>query len=185
MHLDADPYLSFRHRPDQGTRLKNGTKSEGDLTIADSVAQVLEDYIDTSRMPVTDEYGRKPPVTTRNGRMTVSGMRRHFYAWSRPCAIGAACPHGKDVEACEAAQYFDAASKCPSSHASYSARHGHITHLRRLGLPKSVISERCDVSAKIIEKHYDERSAADRRQIQRDPFDQLREQQDDADSSYV
>ncbi|WP_226005937.1 tyrosine-type recombinase/integrase [Natrinema salinisoli] len=185
VHIGEDPYLSFRHRPETGTRLKNGSKGEGDVPITDAVAAVLENYITVQREPVIDEYGREPLLTSSQGRLSKSVMRRQFYKWSRPCAINNECPHGESVETCRAAKSMDDASKCPSSHSCYSARHGHITHLRRLGLPKSVISDRCDVSEKIIDKHYDERSAADRRELQRDLFDQLREQQDDEATGYL
>ncbi|EMA39167.1 tyrosine-type recombinase/integrase [Halobiforma nitratireducens] len=184
VHLEAEPYLTFRHRPGEGSRLKNGTKGEGDIAIMDAVAAVLEDYIEHHREPVTDEYGREPLLTSAQGRLSKSVMRRYFYKWSRPCAYTNECPHGEVIEACPAAQSMDAASKCPSSHASYATRHGHITQLRRLGVPKSVISDRCDVSEEIIDKHYDERTAEDRRQLQRDLFEQLHEQADE-DRGYI
>jgi integrase len=185
VHLGDDPYLTFRHRPEQGTRLKNGRNGEGDITITDTVATVLEDYIETHRELVTDEYGREPLLASTQGRLSKTTIRRVFYRWSRPCAIRKACPHGEVVEECAATQSKDAWSTCPSSHSSYSARHGHITQLRRLGLPKSVISERCDVSKEIIEMHYDERSEADRRKLQRELFEQIRAQQDDEDAGYI
>lgn len=146
--------MAFRHRPKRGIRLKNGKKGEGDITITDSVADILADYIDHHRNSVTDEYGQDPLLTSAQGRLSKSVMRRYFYKWSRPCVRTNECPHGKAIEACPAAQSMDTASKCPSSHASYATRHGHITQLRRLGVPKSVISDRCDVSEKVDDHGY-------------------------------
>lgn len=185
VHGGDDPYLAFRHRPDQGTRLKNGVNGEADLPIRPWVADVLTDYIESQREPVTDEFGREPLVTSAHGRLSKSAIRVAFYAWSRPCVIGEACPHDEDPGECAAAQTRQAACTCPSSQSSYSVRHGHITHLRRLGLPKSVISDRCDVSEEIIEKHYDERSEEDRRQLQRELFAQVRAQVDDDRPGYI
>ncbi|NUB91081.1 site-specific integrase [Haloterrigena sp. SYSU A121-1] len=185
VYLGDDPYLAFRHRPETETRLKNGYKGEGEITVGESVAAVLADYIDVHRKAVTDDAGREPLLTSAQGRLSKTTIRRIFYNWSRPCAIGEACPHGREIDECTAASKKDAWSTCPSSHASYSARHGHITQLRRLGLPKSVISERCDVSEEIIKKHYDERSEADRRKLQRELFEQIRAQQEDDSTGYV
>ncbi|MDG5760153.1 phage integrase SAM-like domain-containing protein [Natronococcus sp. A-GB1] len=184
VHCDEAPYLAFRHRPEQGTRLKNGRNSERDIPITDEVATVLDDYIEHAREPVTDEYDRKPLLASRHGRLSKTAMRLSFYAWSRPCTVTGECPHDKQIESCPAAQSKHDASKCPSSQSSYAARHGHITHLRRLGLPKSVVSDRCDVSEEIIEKHYDERSEADRRKLHRDLLENLRETHGD-DTGYI
>ncbi|AGB36911.1 tyrosine-type recombinase/integrase [Natronococcus occultus] len=184
VHLGDAPYLAFRHRPDQGTRLKNGQNSEREIPIDEAVATVLADYIEDTRESVTDEHGRDPLLTSRHGRLSKTAMRLYFYEWSRPCAVTENCPHGKQIDACSAAQKKHEASKCPSSQSSYAARHGHITQLRRLGLPKSVVSERCDVSEEIIEKHYDERSEEERRKLHRDLLEEVREKRG-SDDGYI
>ncbi|EMA39169.1 hypothetical protein [Halobiforma nitratireducens] len=52
-------------------------------------------------------------------------------------------------------------------------------------LSKPVISERCDVSEEIIKKHYDERSAADRRELQRELFEKTRTEKNGATTGYI
>ena len=162
-HLEGDePYLVFRNRPDEGTRLKNGTKSEGHVAISDADAKVISDYLETTRPEVTDEYDREPLLATQYGRVSKSTIRRYMYQWSRPCVIGAGCPHDRDPDTCESAQSMDHASKCPSSRSPHALKHGFITEGRRRGVPLDVLSGRCDVSEEVIRKHYDETSEEER-----------------------
>lgn len=167
-HGEADdPYLEFRHR-EGTTRLKNGEKGEGTVNIPEEVAEVLRDYAENNRHDVTDSDGRSPLVTSVHGRLSKSTMRKYFYKWTRPCQIDGECPHGKTQATCETAQSVDMASKCESSHSPYSSRHGYLTQLRRSGVPTAVISERCDVSEKVLEKYYDERSEDEKREQRRE-----------------
>lgn len=83
--------LSFVHRPDDGTTLKNGTAGERVVAIGDELASAIETYCEMNRLLATDDHGRDPllcgpgstsrnfPATTRmsvpTGRTfpTVSG----------------------------------------------------------------------------------------------------------------
>jgi len=73
--LDLDDYdsaersLRFEHRPDTGTPLKNKRTSERHVAISESLADLLDDWIEYKRPDVTDEHGREPLITTRNGRI--------------------------------------------------------------------------------------------------------------------
>lgn len=163
-----NPYLEFRHRPDRGTRLKNGFKGETQINIPESAAEILDDYIDTKRPNVTDSHGRRPLLASEHGRLAKSTMRKYFYKWTRPCQITGKCPHGRDISECEAAQSTDVASQCESSLPPYAARHGYISEQRRNGVPVEVLSDRCDVGADILEKHYDERDEEERRELRRE-----------------
>lgn len=173
IHLDDDePYIEFTH--DEDLRLKNGKKSESEVNLPPDAAAVIADYIETMREEVTVD-GRQPLLTTTQGRVSTSTIRRHFYDYTRPCQVGKDCPHDKDPDTCRAASDIHYASKCPSSEPPYSSRHGHITALLKAGCPAKVVSRRCDVSTDIIEKHYDERSKAEKRESRREVLDNLSE----------
>jgi integrase len=160
VYLNEDePHIEFEHQP-PGTRLKNKGDSEGHVTISADIAQVIEDYIEIHRPDVTDEHDRNPLLATKHGRIAKSTIRRTVYAWSRPCAINAGCPHDRDPAQCDAAQRRNSASKCPSSKYPHALRHGYITQCRRSGVP--------NVSPEVLEGHYDESTESDRREIRRE-----------------
>lgn len=173
VYLDGEePYISFNHR--EQTRLKNDSKSEKEVNITEEVATVLRDYIADVRPDVVDG-DRAPLIASSDGRLSISTMRKYFYKFTRPCAIGNPCPHNRNPDDCEAADNIDTASKCPSAAPPYATRHGHITMLRRQGVPIEIISDRCDVSPEIIKKHYDERSEKEKRERRRKILDGVRD----------
>ncbi len=173
VHLKGDePYLEFFNRPEKGTRLKNGTKSESHVSISKADAEIISDFIDTTRPDTTDDYGREPLLATQHGRASTSTIRRTIYKFSRPCAIGAGCPHDRDPDTCEAAQSGNHASKCPSSRSPHALKHGFISEGRRLGVPLDVLGDRCDVSEDVIRKHYDETTEEERCKARRRIFDE-------------
>lgn len=85
-------------------------------------------------------------------------------------------PHGRDIDACDAAQRIDAAAECPSSQPPYAIRHGYLSQKRQEGVPDRILSERCDVSAEIIDKHYDERIDEEKRELRQRVLAEIREQ---------
>ncbi|WP_306055468.1 tyrosine-type recombinase/integrase [Natronococcus wangiae] len=153
---DFDPEeqaLAIRHRPDNGTHLKNKQSGERICALSEDVCDVLEDYIEVTRDDVTDDHGREPLFTTRYGRMHRSKIREMVYAVTRPCAYGEDCPHGRAPDSCEAATYTQA-SKCPSSVSPHDIRRGSITRLLRNEVPKQVVADRVNSSPETLEKHY-------------------------------
>jgi hypothetical protein len=171
--LDVEePYISFEHR--EQTQLKNNSKSDNEVNITEEVATVLRDYIADVR-PDVEDGDRAPLIASSDGRLSISTMRKYFYKYTRPCKLGNSCPHNRDPDECEAAVNIDTASKCPSAEPPYATRHGHITTLRRQGVPIDTISDRCDVSPKIIKKHYDERSEKEKRERRREILDGVRD----------
>lgn len=173
VHIDEEnPYIELRHRPDEGTRLKNDEKSEGHIAITQEVAQVLADYISTNRPDVTDDYGRAPLLATKYGRASKSTIRRIVYTVTRPCEIGKECPHDRDPSDCDAAQRRNAAVQCPSSHSPHDLKHGYISNGRRKGVPLDVLSDRCDVTEECLRKHYDESTQEERCEIRRRILDE-------------
>jgi len=151
------PAVHFVHRPTTDTRLKNGEKSERWNRLSQHTANVLADYIDGPRIAATDEHGRAPLLTTTHGRPHPSTIRDAFYRWTRPCFVGEACPHERDVETCEATSK-DHASSCPSARSPHDMRSGRVTFHAREDVPRAVVSERMDASEEVLGKHYDRRS---------------------------
>lgn len=171
VHLEGDDsYINFVHRPPE-TRLKNGQKSEGPVSISEETAQIIQDFIETNRLDISDTSGRRPLLATNHGRISKSTFRRYLYKWSRPCKIGKQCPHERDPETCQAAQSANEASKCPSSRSPHAVRHGYITKCRQQGIPLEVISDRCDASEEVIRKHYDESTEEDRLRMRQQIID--------------
>ena len=160
--------LCFRHRPEEDTPLKNGERGERDVSLAPHVASILEDYLRSpDRHKVTDEYGRSPLITTKFGRPSLTTIQNWVYRLTRPCVIGEPCPHDYNPNECEF-MYQDRASGCPSSVSPHAVRTGSITSLRDAGTPREVVSDRGDVSEKILEAHYDKASKRQRMRRRRD-----------------
>lgn len=67
--------IDLKHRPDQGTPLKNGVAAERSINISDHFCQVLDDYIEYTRDDVEDDFGREPLITSTKGRLTASPIR--------------------------------------------------------------------------------------------------------------
>lgn len=163
-----DRALCFRHRPSTGTSLKNGERGERDVALAPHVAHVLEDYISSpNRHNVTDDFDRNPLITTKFGRPSVGAYQNWIYRITRPCVIGEPCPHDYNPSDCEFMGH-DKASACPSSVSPHAIRTGSITALRDSGTPREIVSDRGDVSERILEKHYDKASKRQRMRRRRD-----------------
>jgi len=160
------PHLEIVHRPDEGTTLKNKHRGERFVALSPRLAELLEDYIGTMRHDVRDEYGREPLVATREGRPSTSSIRDWVYQATRPC-IYAECPHGRDVDECEATAY-DQASKCPSSRSPHDLRSGAITAHLLDDVPVEIVSDRMNVSKDILDRHYDRRSPREQMEQRRD-----------------
>lgn len=161
-------HLHLNHRPDSDTPLKNKSESERIVHLPEYVDQVLDDYVETNRPDVTDEYGRQPLVASEHGRVARTTIRKYGYKWTRPCVVDGTCPHGvpdEEIESCEARQSSSHAYKCPGSSSPHPIRRGYITHELNMGVPKAVISDRCDVSSEVIDEHYDERSDEERMEL--------------------
>ncbi|MDL0128513.1 tyrosine-type recombinase/integrase [Halobacterium salinarum] len=173
VHLDDEnPYIEFRHRPPE-TSLKNQEEGERQVYIDEKVAQIIGDYIREVRAEVTTDSGREPLLTSDEGRLSKSTMRKHIYAWSRPCEVGAGCPHDRNPSSCEATRSRSVASRCPSSRPPYALRHGYLTQKRRDGAPLPILSGRCDVSEEVIRKHYDERTEEEKRELRQEHLTKL------------
>lgn len=154
---EANNRLRVRHRPESDTPLKNGDTAERYVVLSEDVTEVLRDYIQQSRLSVTDDHGREPLFATDNGRAPVKTLRRWFQIATRPCTWGE-CPHDRDPSECEAAKRQRDARDCPSSVSGHPIRRGAITRHLRDDVPEKVVSDRCNVSPDVLDEHYDRRT---------------------------
>ena len=140
-------YVQLIHRPDEGTTLKNGKSGQRPVALTPDVSEVLADYIRTHRKDLSDDYGREPLFTTAHGRMHGNTIRRLTYRVTAPCYRGVDCP------SCEGGE-----SKCPEAVSPHAIRRGSITHFLTSDVPVDVVSDRMNVSRKVLDQHYDKRS---------------------------
>jgi len=154
--------LWFRHRPDRGTTLKNGMEGERPVTLSNHITDVLNAYINDVRSPARDKHDRRPLIANNGERPAKSTLRRIVYKWSQPCQIGAECPHNREQAECSTAGYTDSPSGCPSIVSPHTIRKLRIVQYRKDEIPDKYISDRCNVSQQIMEKHYDVRSAEEK-----------------------
>ena len=152
---EARPAIEIRHRPESKTPLKRKSKGERDVIISPDTADVLDDYVSGKRATMTDKFGRKPLLSTREGRAARTTIQKYVYTATRPCHYnGGECPYNRNTETCEALA-FDQANKCPGSISPHAVRRGYVTAARNAGQPKDVTSERVNMSGPILDKHYD------------------------------
>ena len=176
--LDVEDYdaedrlMEVRHRPDRGTRLKNGENGERFIALSEDVCEVVDSYIEYKRKNVTDKYGRNPLLATRNGRPEKSILRDDMYKITRPCIYTNECPHDRVIDDCEAIEK-DRASKCPSSVSPHAVRRGAITYHLSQDVPDRVVSDRMNVSLDILEDYYDRRTERQKSEQRRNYTDDM------------
>lgn len=166
-HGPDGPFIEFKHRPETGTPLKNKWKSERKPPIRESLRDVIVDYVDKHRHDVTDEHGREPLLTTKQGRPAKTTIQRNIYAMTRPCYYTNECPHDHDIEECEAVGQYNTASKCPSSRSPHALRRGSATKNLNDGMPEEMASDRMDMSPEVLREHYNAQTEEDKRELQR------------------
>jgi site-specific recombinase XerD len=156
--------MTFRNRREGGTPLKNGIDGQRDVTLNQKTIDVLNDYINGRRHNVTDEYGRRPLFTTKNKRMQRQLAYKDFIGLSRPCVYDNSCPHDRAFDNCSAYKMKRKAFECPSTDSLHPIRRGSITYHLKQGWPAEKLSERVDVSVRVLYEHYDARSYEEKRQ---------------------
>ncbi|AHF99066.1 integrase [Halostagnicola larsenii XH-48] len=170
--IDLDDYepdeqcVWLRHRPESETPLKNQGPAERPLALDDYYTDVIDEYIRFHRHDVVDEYGREPLVTSDRGRLSSGQIRSEVYRLTQPC-LYKDCPHDRDPDDCEARVYGHY-SECPSSLSPHTIRRGSITYQLREDIPEEIVSDRCDVSSDILERHYDRRTDREKMEQRRD-----------------
>lgn len=154
--LVEEQALRVEHRPDTGTRLKNGRRANRVVAISSRLVTTLQDYIQQERPSIEDEHGRKPLFASKQGRMSKSNLRQTCYAVTRPCFYTNECPSGREIEECRATNY-EHATQCPDSESLHAVRRGGITYRLSEDVPIDVVSDRGDVTRRVLEEHYDAR----------------------------
>ncbi|WP_254768398.1 site-specific integrase [Salinilacihabitans rarus] len=156
--------IRLRHRPERGfpdergTPLKNGTDGQRHQNISRGLAELIRRYLNSpQRHDVEDKFGRKPLLTTENGRPEITTIRRDLYKLTRPCEFSGECPYDRSIDTCKATK-SRYASDCPSSHSPHPLRRWSIEHQIESGEPKDHLADRVDVSVPVLNKHYDRRS---------------------------
>ena len=162
---NGKPIVKLRDRPKTGTPLKNAEKSERNVMISEKLNDLLKDYIAGRRDNVTDGYEREPLFTTPSGRVSRNRLYKDTVAFSRPCVYANHCPDGRDIETCEYAQKKEKAMSCPENFSLHPIRRGSISKQLARGWPQEKVSERCDVSKAVMDKHYDTRTEHERQQL--------------------
>jgi site-specific recombinase XerD len=154
--LAEEQALRIEHRSDTGTRLKNDRRANRIIAISPDLVEILRDYIEHERPPIEDEYGRNPLFASQQGRMSKSNLRQTCYAVTRPCFYTDECPVDRNISDCRATKY-EHATDCPDSESLHAVRRGGITHRLSEDVPMDVVSDRANVSRRVLEEHYDAR----------------------------
>ncbi|QGX95913.1 site-specific integrase [Haloplanus rallus] len=148
-----DGTVTFRSRPDSGTRLKNGAASERINVLDEATVEIVDAYVRLHRLDRTDDYGREPLLTTKFGRHATTTVRRLTYELTQPCLRGG-CPHDEDPDTCQFREHGHE-SKCPSSLSPHPIRTGRITDLRNQGVRITHVAGRVDAIPETIRRYYD------------------------------
>lgn len=165
--FDADARcLDLVHRPESETPLKNKHAAERSIAVGEYHIEMLEAYIQNNRHEVTDDYGRRPLITSAQGRLTETPIRRVCYRWTQPCEIGK-CPHDEDPRTCEYRNREEMVN-CPSSRSPHGIRRGSITKHLRDGTPRDIVSDRMNVTQDVLDRHYDETTERERMELRRE-----------------
>lgn len=158
VHTD-ERWIDVRHRPETGTPLKNKAKSERQINLHDWVGDLLGDWVSDRRPSVTDDFGREPVISTAEGRASRSTIRSVVYKLTACGDVGQGC------------QCSDYPSKCDSAVSPHDIRRSSISAWLDKGVEPSLLSDRVDTSKEMMDKHYDVRTEAEKRQRRRDAFD--------------
>ncbi len=145
----------LQYETQETTPLKNDEGNEREISLYGETPEIIQDYLKNQRPAETDDEGREPLLTKGDGRISASMLQKIAYMWTRPCEVGLGCPHDRDPDDCEAAQKNNSAYKCPSSRAPHHIRTGYITDQKNRGVSADGVQQRCDVSPRVQDLHYD------------------------------
>lgn len=172
------PVVYPRHRPETGTPLKNGASGERVINVAESTAEVLQDFIRVNRTDLEDDHGRRPLLTSERGggRLSSAAMRNRVYILTQPCEFGDPCPYGEEKENCEAREH-GYASRCPGARSPHKIRTGSITWHRDRGWPIADLADRANTSEELVRSVYDQPEELVRGSVRREYLENLDDDQ--------
>lgn len=157
-----DGYIEIHHRPGYSTPLKNKESAERYIAISDRTITLLRDWIENQRPDVQDEHGRDALLaTSRSGRLSTTAIRNCIYRVTVPQFIAEECScsveeHGRDEIA-----------GCNDSVSPHVFRRSSISSQLRDDVPKQIISDRCDVSGEVLDRHYNTLSEVEKMERRR------------------
>ena len=166
-----DNALVVEHRPETGTKLKNGEDGERWVYLGPEWFQIVDEYVQEHRHDVTDDYGREPLVTTARGRPAKTTIYKWVNKATHPCEYGG-CPHERDPDECPARQPDKSVAQCPSARSPHAIRRGSITEFLNDDTPPEAVSERMDVSLEVLYEHYDARTPREKMEVRRQYFEE-------------
>jgi site-specific recombinase XerD len=171
----------LQYETQETTPLKNDEGSGREISLYGETPEIIQDYLKNQRPAETDDEGREPLLTKGDGRISASMLQKIADMWTRPCEVGLGCPHDRDPDDCEAAQKNNSAYKCPSSRAPHHIRTGYITDQKNRGVSADGVQQRCDVSPRVQDLHYDLPDDTEERERFEEEF---RNADDDPDSGF-
>jgi len=169
---EDEQYIEVCHRPETGTSIKNADRGERHIALSDEVCSVLVDWIIDRRPEGTDEYGRHPLVSSEQGRVHRTTLRRDCYRYTRPCVFTDECPHDRKIDDYNATDH-DHPYECPSSVSPHAFRRGALTNALNADIPEKVLSDRANLSESVLDEFYDYRSQQERMEQRRKYLDKL------------
>jgi integrase len=159
--------IVLEHRPETDTKLKNGEDGERWVYLGPRWYQIVDDYLSNpDRYDLEDDHGRRPLVTSWEGRPTGDTIYKWVNKATHPCRLGP-CPHDRDPDDCEALGSDGYASKCPSARSPHAIRRGAITHHLNQSTSPETVSERMDVSLDVLYQHYDARTPREKMEVRK------------------
>ncbi len=128
----------------------------------------VDDYLGIRTVRATDDYGRKPLITSQHGRPAGDTIYKWVNKLTQPCVLNG-CPHDadpSDPSTCEALGSRAAHSKCPSSRSPHGLRRGSMTYHLNSDVSPEIVSERCDDGRSAV-RDYDVRTNQEQSRFER------------------
>lgn len=169
---ESEQYIEVHHRPDTGTSIKNAESGERLVALSDDVCTILTDWIVDCRPDVTDDFNRRPLISSEQGRVHRSTLRRDCYRFTRPCVFTDECPHDRNIDSCDGTEY-DQPYECPSSVSPHALRRGGLTHALNSDVPEKILSDRANLDEGVLDEFYDNRTQRERMEQRREYLDKL------------
>lgn len=152
---DSDPdeqSVKVRYRPETGTPIKNQGEGERKVSLSDQICDLLADWLATQRH--SSDRRIRPRTAPgfeagTNEQDDASGLRLPLDA---SLSVHNEWSHDRDLGECSAIER-DTAYRCPSSVSPHAIRRGSITHSLNSDTPDKVVSDRANVSQRVIEQH--------------------------------
>lgn len=157
-------YIKVQNR--KSTKLKNGNKGERVVSLNDDVSEIINDYIQQNRIKRKEE-DRDPLISTKQGRVSKNTLRRWCYQITCPSFY-----KQKDTD-CKCQKNTNQAYACKYTKSPHAVRKSSITYFLKNDVPKKVVSDRADVSKKVLDKHYDKRTEKEKMQQRRSYLDNI------------